>query len=44
LRWEVYQEGRKRIGRDKGAWCDYTKKMMKEVVGGVLGETRCDEG
>ena len=31
LRWEVYQEGRKRIGRDKGAWCDYTKKMMKEV-------------
>jgi hypothetical protein len=27
-RWEVYQEGRKRRGRDKGAWCDYTKKMM----------------
>ena len=31
LRWEVYQEGRRRIGRDEGAWCDYTKKMMKEV-------------
>ena len=27
----MYQEGRRRIGRDKGAWCDYTKKMMKEV-------------
>ena len=31
LRWEVYQEGRRRIGRDKGAWSDCTKKMMKEV-------------
>lgn len=31
LRWEVYQEGRKEIGRDKEAWCDYTKKMMTEV-------------
>jgi hypothetical protein len=31
LRWEVYQEGRRRLGVDKEAWCDYTKKMMKEV-------------
>ena len=29
--WEVYQEGRRRIGRDKGAWCDYTRKIMKEL-------------
>ena len=31
LRWEVYQEGRRRIGRDKEAWCDYTRKIMKEL-------------
>ena len=35
LRWEVYQEGRKRIGRDKGASCDYTKKMMKNIKNGL---------
>jgi hypothetical protein len=27
----VYQEGRRRIGSDKGAWCDYTRKVMMEV-------------
>ena len=31
MRWEVYQEGRRRIGRDKEAWCDYTRKIMKEL-------------
>ena len=27
----VYQEGRRKIGRDKEAWCDYTRKIMKEL-------------
>ena len=40
LRWEVYQEGRRRIGGDKEAWCDYTKKMMKEVGLGEYWDTQ----
>ncbi len=36
----MYQEGRRRIGRDEGAWCDYTKKMMKEVGLGEYWENQ----
>ena len=31
LRWEVYQEGRKRVGEDQSAWCDYTRRCLEEL-------------
>jgi hypothetical protein len=31
LRWEVYQECRKRVGDDEEAWCDYTRKCLREL-------------
>jgi hypothetical protein len=31
LRWEVYQECRKRVGGDEEAWCDYTRKCMRDL-------------
>lgn len=40
LRWEVYQEGRKRVGRDGAAWCDYTRKCLRETGLGEFWESQ----